>query len=884
MKLLFKLLILSFVVLATTANARFPRGTPNSPVVVAQEAHVFGMDPSTPTNYLVPGNGTPAISTATYYNMAGLYNFRPYDLDTMGASGAAVKAANGGRRYVWVTSPDHPIFGYAIRGGTGFFAGYSFQPWDFPTKLEEIIIGYGTFQTPQYTIAGGFSMYEFPRISYNPDDADGLPFYLMAEAGPSHWTALFRSADFVTWTMKEISHWHPAGNVAVSATVAASGSGYTTGTQLLTVSGGTCTIQPQFNVTVSGGTIATPVLANKGDCSVSPSNPASTTGGGGTGGTLTVIYSTEWSSFVRYIERTGTNAFTSIALAGTAPNVSIWTTTNGIDYSTSYAPILGMEGSPDSAGSTYHLGGTFTVGGQLYAISREDTSGGAQYPTIYPMNATTFDKLSSPAKIRLTSAFTGTFPGPTFLQEVPGYVEDGILYALPTYGFPGDVGTATGEGAPYIYGAGLDQQFIDKLVVRVDDVAALQAAPVGMSISSVSSTATISWKNALPQNTYRLYRGTTSATQATLIGDYTGVTSATDSPSTGRYWYKLVTLDSGVERKSRVLSTYVSSSSAFVNSHIDRALDDGADISTCNRPFMDRADTMLDTIGIRSILEIWTHPAFCVRTSTNPIKIYDLGTTRLPRSDDFKPTTANTTYAAISVNSGPAWTNANNNSYGYWGNLKRGNTISQKRQITIVAAYERTQTTEDLTFMGTGPIFGSTFTSNAIIGLTHKAGSPGSIELSLSDTISTKTASVTASGSGMQIAIGTYDGTNMLAYTGSTAGTAITTLDPNPEFGTNVGSPKFILGALAGSRNTINTGSNPDVLSSPFPAIFPFLGSGSIQNYNLRRQVTSGVADVPTFTETNAKGKIQTVMQLGGAINSTQIGNLITFLQSTTNW
>lgn len=867
-----------------------------NPVVVATEQHVFSMDPQDTSNYLVPGMGQPAISTAMYYNMFGLYPFRPYDLDTMGAAGAAVKAANGGKRYVWPTSSDHPIFGYGARGGTGFFVGYSHQPWDFPAKLEEIIPVFGSNQTPQHTVNGGFNSYEFIHLTYNPDDADGLPFYVFVEAGPDHWTALWRSSDMVNFTLTEISHWHPVGNAAFTATVSNGGSGYSPGTQLLTVTGGTCTVQPQFNVTVVAGAITSPVRANSGTCTVNPSNPGATTGGGGTGGTLNVTYGAEWSSFVRYSERTGTNAFTTIALSGiTPPNVSLWTTTNGIDYTTAYVPILGMEGSPDSAGSTYAMGGTFTIGSQRYIIARENATGGSQYVTVYPADLTTFDKQSSPSKVRLASGWNGNagtgFPGPNFLQEATAYYEDGIAYILPLYGFPSDVNTTLGQGGPYQAGTnqyGLDQQFVDKLVVRMDDTAARLAAPVGMGVSSASGTATISWKNGLPQNTYRLYRGTNATTQATLIGDYTGVTSATDSPSTGRYWYKLVTLDNGTERKSRVLSTYVSSSSAFVNQHMDRALEDGADPVTCNRAFMDRADAMLDTVGIRSILEIWTHPAFCVKQSAGVIsKIYDFGTTRLPRSDDLKTTTSSTTYSATSVNTGPGWTNANNNSYAYWGSTKRGNTIQQKRQITILAAYERTQTSEDLTFMGIGPIFGTSLTGNAIIGLTHKAGSPGTIEFSLSDDVSTKTASVTASGSGMQIAIGTYDGaggTGMIAYTGSTAGTAVTTLDPNPDFGKTTGNPKFILGSLAGSRNTNNNGGAPDFGPSPFPAYFPFLGSGSIQNYTLRRGQNSGIADVVNFNETNAKGKMQTVMQLGGAINSTQIGQIITELQSTVNW
>ena len=804
--------------LRLSASANGTRNLSFNPLVVATETDVFGMSRGTPTNYLVPGNGNPAISTSNYYHTAGLYNFRPYDLDTMGSEGAAVKAANGGRRYVWVCTADHPVFGYAFRGGESTFVGYSFQPWDFPKKLSEIISLRNVFTTPTYTPTT-FNSYEFPTLGYNPDDPDGLPIYLWMEAGQDHYSSLWRTADCVTWTPTEISHYH----------------------------------------TPTGG----------------------------------------WSSFVRYYKRNGAGNFTTIALgtvgggAGSPIN-AVWSSTDGITYTSSNTAILGMQGSADSAGSIYFLGGSFVVGSQLYGIGKEEATGGGnnQHVTIWPMDSTTFDKQSSPSKVRLVSGAGSNagFPGPTFLQEVPGYYEDGLVYTLPTYGFPSDVNTTAGGngrgGADYSRGGGLDHNFIDKIVVRVDDAAARLAAPVGMAVSCVSGTATISWKDALPQNTYRLYRGTDATTQATLIGDYTGVTSATDSPSQGRYWYKLVTLDSGTERKSRVLSVYVSSSSAFVNEHIDRLAEDGGDIASVNRAAMDRFDTMLDSVGIRSILQLFTHAAFGTSATGAPggfLKIYDLGTTRLPRSDDFKARTSATTYDATGVNGGPCWVNANNNSYGYWGDLKRGNTIQQKRQLTIIAAYERTQTTDDFTFVGTGPIFGNTVTGNAILALKHTAGTPGTIEFSLSDETSTKTASVTASGSGMQIAIGTYDGTSMYAYTGSTAGTAITTLDPNPDFGKTTAAltPGFVLGSLAGARNTTNSGTSPDVMSSPFPAIFPFLSSGCVQSYNLRRY---GVADVPTFTEANAKGKIQCIIVLEGAVNSTQIGDIITSLQSTTDW
>lgn len=82
-----------------------------------------------------------------------------------------------------------------------------------------------------------------------------------------------------------------AGGVAASATVNAGGSGYTNGAITLTVLGGTCSVQPQFNATVISGTVtAINSLATPGACTIAPSNPVATNGGGGVGATLNVTY------------------------------------------------------------------------------------------------------------------------------------------------------------------------------------------------------------------------------------------------------------------------------------------------------------------------------------------------------------------------------------------------------------------------------------------------------------------------------------------------------------------------------------------------------------------------------------------------------------------
>jgi hypothetical protein len=84
---------------------------------------------------------------------------------------------------------------------------------------------------------------------------------------------------------------NPSGGVPESTSIAAGGSGYGSGAKVLTVSGGTCTVQPSFNATSSGGAITQiNSVATAGNCTVYPVNPAATTGGGGTGATLNVAF------------------------------------------------------------------------------------------------------------------------------------------------------------------------------------------------------------------------------------------------------------------------------------------------------------------------------------------------------------------------------------------------------------------------------------------------------------------------------------------------------------------------------------------------------------------------------------------------------------------
>lgn len=108
---------------------------------------------------------------------------------------------------------------------------------------------------------------------------------------------------------------------AVSATVSAGGTGYSVNDKLL-VSGGTNSAPAQFNVdSVSSGVVTAVSLdsGEEGSFSVTPSNPAATTGGGGSGCTLTVTYGAIGENGLRITQSgayTGTNPTSPNSVTG----------------------------------------------------------------------------------------------------------------------------------------------------------------------------------------------------------------------------------------------------------------------------------------------------------------------------------------------------------------------------------------------------------------------------------------------------------------------------------------------------------------------------------------------------------------------------------------
>lgn len=104
-----------------------------------------------------------------------------------------------------------------------------------------------------------------------------------------------------------------------ASTVVSGGTGYAVN-NVLTVSGGTCTTQPQLTVaSVSGGVITAVTDTTAGSCTVLPSDPVSVTGGAGTGATFNL----DWrkgttSAWLKCVTCTG-------AISLTMDNGGTWT-------------------------------------------------------------------------------------------------------------------------------------------------------------------------------------------------------------------------------------------------------------------------------------------------------------------------------------------------------------------------------------------------------------------------------------------------------------------------------------------------------------------------------------------------------------------------------
>ncbi len=737
--------------------------------------------PIDPSLYYIPGNGSPAVSTADYYHMDGLYWFRPYDLNAMGTPGRTIAASRG--RYFWLATPDHPDPNYSWAQGTDFMGGYSNDPGVPPATFGLL------FRHSNDIVLGGtqhYGLYQAAWLVYNLDDP-ATPFYIYAEGtttggSPSrqHEEGYAKSADLLTWAMQ------------------------------------------------------------------GPSHPTATFA--------------QWSSFQRPI-RNATGDWTSTGLqVGFTPNAfgsGTWTSADGQTFTPGTTLINvclppnttgthGVTPCPDTPSSMMGLGSSenVTYNSQLYAIVNQDSrnADGGMYVAMVPIDSSN-NVLASPAVIRISAKYDGVYPGPGYLQNVSSYLEDGVLHMWASHGFaPSSSNNQLVSGATYANGGGLWQQFIDYYTKVIDPTAAADAAPIGVAVSAASGTVTLTWLNALPNNTYRVYRSPDNSAW-TNLGNVTGATT-TDAPGTGQWYYKVVTLHSGVEKQSRTVLTYASSASGLVNSHINRILKDGADATTIDATWLTAAVNWLSATGLTGNLLFWSDPAFGVKRSGSVIsKIYDLGTTRLPRGGDYTPTTGNTTYSATGVNSLPAWVNGTTSSYAYFGS-GRLNNIRRKYQITFVANYQKSGTAQ-ATLLASGEFHG--------MALYNSSGSPGAASFYLEGASTSLTAVAGALTNGNPHIIGgTFDGTNVTAYADGVAGVSLPGLAANADL-----VLETRLRGIWGNTSLI-----------------PFVGSGALDSkYNINLEAY-------VFDESQALFSASDLILFDKALTAAQMASLTVLLQT----
>jgi hypothetical protein len=725
------------------------------------------------SSWYTPGTGSPAVSTSDYYLMNGIYWSRPYDLDTMGSEGATIKAREG-LRYVWMMGTDHPG-GINYQGCGDFYVGYSNDPqvWPDPSTLRMLRRQEDSINVVDqngYT-QNSFFPYMLPYLVYNPDSS-GDKFYIYAEGQSSsssrqHELTLFTTSDFLTTTLvgptiptTSFNGWTSFGRprrIGVNDWEV-----YTFGKI-----DGSATSAVHYKYTSTDGWAWTPDY--------------STIRAGG-GPWLTVSS----QEYLLTRESRTDNDYLSL-LAVNASRVSLGT----------YTRISNAFG-PSSGDGTAYPGPTYLQDADAYEedgvasiyVSRGYFNSGPSYA----LNTGPFLN-NSPTFYNITGSITSNVLDVT---SVPGGVPSLAVgqQLLFLSGQPVITSFGTGSGGAGTYNVsstdniasqsikvctngGLWQQFIDLYYYVTDATAAASAAPLGVTADCVSGTVTISWNNCLPHQNYRVYRGTNATTQATLIGDVTGI-SITDTPTAGsQYFYKVVTMNSG-EQGSRVVSVYASNNTQMVNRHVNRVINDGGDTSKIDMTFLASVDSYLTTNDYYKHLLHWVDARFGVKLDGSGFisKVYCLGTTRLPRGGDYTPTTSNTfpstssntSYSATSFRgTTPSWINNASSAHGYFGN-GRANTIQRKNEITLIAAYQKPGTAI-ATLFGTGQFATGMY-------LQHASGSSGNVSFVMYESNHNSGTAITAtvafaSATAAHVAAGVFDGSNMTAYLDGVAGTPV---------------------------------------------------------------------------------------------------------------
>lgn len=717
-------------------------------------------------------------------------------------------------------------------------------------------------QTMTITQSGYFLYYD-AQLVCNPDDAT-YPFYIYAEGQGSsiqHQMGVIKSSDLITWTSPQPTHnalnfgtWSSFQRVNRIGTGNWVSKGYENGyPQNGNVSARSTWTSTDGLVWVPGTTNlnwclpASSQVGTTSDCTgaslrVEPLQSPDTISVGGSSWIMAKISTLNGGTRIgnQWVGRVAVDSNQSVIDTPAVVNVS--SAYAGIYPTPSY--LQAVTGYVEDGIAHYYAATGWPISNSNWAQVRLATypNGGAcaaNPPANGQQGYFQFTGFASGTTLTVQSLGTGTIQIGSIIYGNGISLLGNMAIVNQINGTPNGIGDytitpGTTVGSGVITGSscgGLWQQGLDYYTEIIDSTAAATAAPIGVKASCSASTASLTWFSALPQTTYRLYRGTTAGSQTTLVGDFVG-TSATDTGMSlnAITYYKLVYLHSGVEQKNRVVSTYCSTSSAFVNAHLTRAFNDGADMTTCNRSgtglSLDAFDNWLTSNGLSNNILFATAADFCVAKSGSVItKIFDMGTTRLARGGDYTTLTANTNYNATGVGGKPAWVNSTNSASGYYGGDRSYlNNIRRKTQITIFSAYQKPGTAQAM-FIASGQFASRMY-------LSHGSGSPGTVSCAIFDATQQKIATATpASATAFNTASCTFDGTNWLAWSNAVAGSAQTGLViPSP----NLNPPDALTGQIGSAAlvHTLISGSDTglyNATSATYSAGIDGLYSGRAQ-------------------------------------------------------